>query len=65
MDIVKKDTQSERRMLSPVLKRIPWTTDVMQVLEELDPEQRNGVGFIVSFCTVFTQKIDNCTGNNL
>lgn len=32
-------------MLSPVLNRIPWTTDVMQVLEHLDLKQRNGVCF--------------------
>jgi len=30
-------------MLSPVLKNIPWTTDVMQVLQQLDTNQKNGV----------------------
>lgn len=34
-------------MLSPVLKNIPWTTDVMQVLQQLDPKQRNGVCIIL------------------
>ncbi|KDR68712.1 hypothetical protein GALMADRAFT_256533 [Galerina marginata CBS 339.88] len=38
----RESTQSQRRMLSPAFKRIPWTSDFMQVLERLDPNQRNG-----------------------
>lgn len=34
-------------MLSPVLKNIPWTTDVMQVLQQLDTNQKNGVRCIL------------------
>jgi hypothetical protein len=45
VDNTTENTQSERRLLSPVLKNIPWTTDVMQVLQQLDPTQRNGVCF--------------------
>lgn len=40
-----ENTQSERRMLSSVLNRIPWNTDVMRTLEQLDPNQTNGVCF--------------------
>ena len=50
-----ENTQSERRMLSPVLKRIPWTTDVMQVLGQLDTEQKNGVRF--TYCYAVSPKI--------
>ena len=45
VDTFTKKTQSDRRLLSPVLNQIPWTTDVMRVLEDLDPDQENSVRF--------------------
>lgn len=59
------NTQSDRRMLSPVLSRIPWTTDVMRVLEKLDPNQKNGVCFTFCCVSVSQLTIDDRTGNNI
>lgn len=43
-------------MLSPVLNMIPWNTDLMRVLEQLDPKQTNGVCFFLP-CDSFSQTI--------
>lgn len=41
------DTQAQRRMLSSALRRMPWGTNIMEVLQQLDHNHKHGVSFFI------------------
>jgi hypothetical protein len=41
------DTQEQRRMLSPAFQRLPWGTNIMEVLQRLDRNRKHGVSFFI------------------